>query len=409
MLFKLLKLFFYNLLVFSVGVMGAELYLRAVQDPKVEIEQLWKSKQTDFNLFKKDGCSYSDYYVPFPFLGYVLQRPSDCNYEQVNNKGFANTHDYPDEIESDSFSILFLGGSVAEAAVRIPPGQNTSFIEKYLNEHFYPPKGTSFKVFSGSIGGAGYPMQSIIYSMYGHLFDAVICLDGYNESLPLTRGESLLRTLSLEAWMIAIKARQGSLDYRIARSIVLAKNYLIEIKIFRNSLLLFKLYDTISSYIRNVVLSPRNFLPLNYFNFSPTSMKDTQRARELSSHLFSTYIDNMYAQTKYHQQKYAHFLQPVPHIGKKLTAEESQTPIFSDPEVYDQYLVKLFKEKNSRKLPVFDLTQTFKDVTDPIYSDFVHFIKNENYSLGYELLFKEMGKHLQKEWALKPKNISPTK
>jgi hypothetical protein len=106
--------------------------------------------------------------------------------------------------------------------------------------------------------------------------------------------------------------------------------------------------------------------------------------------------------------KTAYFLQPVPSWGKTLTEEEQRAAgrNMTDPVLYRR-IVEGMMTLRERGLAVFDLGDLLKDVTETVYADDIHFIRDTNGdSKGYRLMAKRVADDLAKSWDLKAKTAN---
>lgn len=137
-------------------------------------------------------CAYKDSLFPHPYLSFVHWNNPKCkdSHKKFNNFGFGGP-DFPSTNEKEYFDILILGGSVAAQfgpnfcdLNKIKKTSNKNFCVDFLgNElsNFRSIDDKPIRIFNGAIGAYRQPKQLIITHMFGHLFDLVISLEGYNE------------------------------------------------------------------------------------------------------------------------------------------------------------------------------------------------------------------------------------
>ena len=126
---------------------------------------------------RSDNCRWIDSLVPHPFLGYALHWDDDCPAQWPNRQGLVG-REFPAERQGDSFNVLLGGGSVAMFLGQYFPNMPL-YLEDALNRCYVPPKGQSFKVYNGAMGGYRYPQQSIVFLLFGRTFDAFVTLEGW--------------------------------------------------------------------------------------------------------------------------------------------------------------------------------------------------------------------------------------
>lgn len=125
-------------------------------------------------------CSYIDNLYPHPYLGFVNGNISDCPDPNINAFG-ANSAEYPKSRTEQEYSVLVIGGSVAEQMMR-PFGNEAPELKRHLENQYLGPKGQPVKVYSAGFGSWKQPQQLFVYLLLQDRFDAVISIEGMNES-----------------------------------------------------------------------------------------------------------------------------------------------------------------------------------------------------------------------------------
>jgi hypothetical protein len=120
---------------------------------------------------------------------------------------------------------------------------------------------------------------------------------------------------------------------------------------------------------------------------------------------YQKYIRAMDAVAMQHDVLAAHFIQPVPAIGKPLTAEE-KTAVgdLSYRRLYERITGDVLSLANAGT-PIFSLLDVFKHNTDTLYADVVHLRRSaDGTSAGYALIAQRMAEVLARAWSLQPKH-----
>jgi hypothetical protein len=98
----------------------------------------------------------------------------------------------------------------------------------------------------------------------------------------------------------------------------------------------------------------------------------------------------------------AHFIQPVPAIGKELTPEEEAVVGSLDYAGLYQETTDALVALNDQGTPVVSLLGIFAADDRTLYADAVHLIRGEgNRSPGYEAIASRMADDLARLWSLR--------
>src|SRR5262249_7585529 len=118
---------------------------------------------------------------------------------------------------------------------------------------------------------------------------------------------------------------------------------------------------------------------------------------------YRKYITAMDAVAAQHDLLAAHFLQPVPAIGKPLTAEEQAVVGPLDYRGKYERIVNDVLPLAARGTPVFSLLDLFDRTTQTLYADVIHLrIAADGTSEGYRLMAERMAQILGRTWRLQP-------
>lgn len=353
------------------------------------------------------GCTYVDTLFPHPYLAFVHHDSPPCGLQKVNNIGL-HGDDYPVLKRTDRYVVLLTGGSVAAqlGQTDVPPAPR--YLEEELNARYVSPNGKPFQILNGGGGAYKQPQQAILFTLYANVVDAVITLDGYNESHFMqvgARGRFELPALNfLEVNPIAAQDGFGNvvvswLAGRIAGAIgnhsllghshgaylaVLAVQYLSKGDgAFRT--------QKTSAFDR-------------MFDLPSEIRSSPQAVAEFQISQYRRYIRIMDAIARDQSIKAIFFLQPVPAIGKTLTDEEKRgTP---DLRYGERYLgiVRNLEGLREGGINVVDLLDVFADEKDTIYDDDIHPRRSPGgESRGYRLIAARMARHIADAWGLQPK------
>ncbi|MGZ3712626.1 MAG: hypothetical protein ACXVBE_12760 [Bdellovibrionota bacterium] len=373
-------------------------------------EALWRSHR---NLYNADNgrsngrCSLSDSLMPNPFLGFTHSTELPCHPDFVTRAGLIDNQEFPVARDSEKFSVVLVGGSVA-SQMAAGPGGSPSWLEDSLNDNYISPNGKPFRVYSGALGAWHYPNQLTFLSLYGDSMDAVVALDGYNEAeraqskLPIYSPDFLAYTASLRSLRFPVSTAAILLtgDFRrlaLAHSLT-AKSFL--------------LYGLFQSFV-NFALSHENaignehYKSIGKFFTFPQSWTDEEKT-EANHKKYYNYIRQLAGAAGALDLRYAHFVQPNRLIDKTLTEEEKQYVQFSSPEIYKRVMVASSDALAAKGLNTYSLTPIFKNESGTIYGDSIHCVfQRDHVNRGYELMADVMAEKIAKFWHLKKKPKRP--
>jgi len=359
------------------------------------------------NATEGSGCTYADTLFPHPYVAFVHHDQPPCGRKHVNNVGL-NGEDFPTTKRRDRYVILLTGGSVAGQLGQVDPPPAPRYLEVVLNEHYVSPNGLPFLVLNGGDGAWKQPQQLILFSLYSNVVDAVVTLDGYNESQMFHRYASgRLEMPAINFLEVNPIAAQNGFDNvvlswlagRVAgvmmQSSVLSRSHAAYL-----TLLAVKQMTKGDGSFR--AQSPEQFgrmfaLPQELRDDVP-ALIDFQLAQ------YRRYISQMDAIARRENVKSLFFLQPVPAIGKVLTEAERQVNPNLDYADRYRHMVAGLEELNKEGVPVIDLLDVFAGQTGTIYVDDIHFARGpKGESPGYTLVAERMAREMAKRWGLKAK------
>ena len=351
----------------------------------------------------KNECNYLDTFFPHPYLGFVHHNNKPCDHLlQTNNIGLYG-NDYPDEKLKDYYVILVTGGSVAARFAQIFEG-GPRYLEHFLNNRYVPPHGKGFLVLNGGEGAWSYPQQVILFILYAAVIDAVITIDGYNEIFNIKSGMRLEYPSSnfLRINPFLNSGNEELLAVWITNEIY---NYSLNHPILSRSYLSYFL----STRIRNKMAAgftlkekqdDKNITVESIFSL-PDEWDDEKKFK-YNIEQYKKYIRMINYISREMMIKTAHFIQPVPAIGKELSFyEKSVVGDLSYGKDYLRMTAELLK-LHDEQIPIYSLLNLLEDEKETIYGDLIHFYhKLPDYlSPGNRLMAEEISKIIGKQWNL---------
>ena len=304
----------------------------------------------------KNECNYLDTFFPHPYLGFVHHNNKPCDHLlQTNNIGLYG-NDYPDEKLKDYYVILVTGGSVAARFAQIFEG-GPRYLEHFLNNRYVPPHGKGFLVLNGGEGAWSYPQQVILFILYA----VWITNEIYNYSL-----NNPLLSRSYLSYFLSTRIRN-----KIAEGFTLKE----------------KQDD------KNITVESIFSLPDEW---------DDEKKFKYNIEQYKKYIRMINYISREMMIKTAHFIQPVPAIGKELSFyEKSVVGDLSYGKDYLRMTAELLK-LHDEQIPIYSLLNLLEDEKETIYGDLIHFYhKLPDYlSPGNRLMAEEISKIIGKQWNL---------
>lgn len=346
-------------------------------------------------------CRYVDTLFPHPYLGFVHHGNPPCGIKDINNIGLFGT-DFPSEKSADRFVVLLTGGSVAAQFAQI--NQNgPRYLEKILNERYANSRGLPFLVLNGGDGAWKQPQQLILFLLYADVVDAVVTLDGYNEfallgaqlrfEYPASNFLTVNPLVGDDFGQIAARWGVGRVVNWISNNTVLSHS--------QAAVLVVRALD------RFVESSPstsdqRRTTVESIFALPADWPREKREAWGIAQ--YRKYIAAMDAVAKTRGVLFAHFIQPVPAIAKKLT--EAEVDVVGDLSYRDNYLrmTNALLEMSGPNSAVVSLLDLFANYHGDLYEDQVHLKKYaDGESDGYRLMAEAIAGELAKLWKLPAK------
>lgn len=348
-------------------------------------------------------CQYIDSLYPHPYLAFVHHANSPCGIPYINNIGLFGS-DYPSEKQSDRFIVLLTGGSVAAQFGQLHP-RGPKYLEEILNASYVSPSGKPFLVLNGGDGAWKQPQQAILFLLYSDVVDAVVTLDGYNEhyfasgAAPVrfeypANNFAMVNPLADNRYdVVASRWLLGRLVGYTSRNRVWSRSHgaVMIVRVLRAAV------ERLSASTgdRKTTLQSIFALPPEW---------DRAKREEWSLGQYKKYIRAMDALAADRKVLVAHFIQPSPAIGKRLTPEErAVVGDLSYAPTYARMAEGLLSLRRDG-VKMFSLLQIFQNVDETLYADHAHMKRDANSeSRGYRLMAQEIARILAAEWGLKPR------
>jgi hypothetical protein len=351
---------------------------------------------------RNTGCRYIDTLYPHPYLGFVHHGNPPCGSPDINNIGLFGP-DFPSDRPHDRFVVLVTGGSVA-AQLMTAGSNHVPYLQAALQRDYTSPTGKPFLLLNGGDGGWHQPQQLILFLLYADAVHAVVTLDGYNEryfvgssvrfEYPPNNFEDINPLLRTSYSNVVKKWVAGKVLARAVANPVLSRSEAAYLAMAR-----------VDAYVKEQqsIYNQRERTNINTMFELP---KDWDEERRLSwaTGQYRKYISAMDAVATQHDVLAAHFLQPVPAIGKPLTSEETAMVGPLDYRARYQRIVTDVMTLADRGTPVFSLLDVFAQNDQTLYADVVHLRQEpDGTSEGYRLIAERMAAILGQTWQLQPK------
>jgi len=290
----------------------------------------------------------------------------------------------------DQFSVLVLGGSVAFGLVA---NRN---LEAELQKRF-PER--HVVVLSGAYGAWGYPQQFNFFVIHATRVDAVIAVDGYNEHWNVRDRSKMLESPSSDLYPLLMQ--RSSLRALFGTALLRRTASIAAGSWCRNSFACFFVVDRLQRFayrgLVHAALGNDDIMALELRYSYPESISEGV-AEGLKIEKYKYYIRLLHLISRQQKLKYAHFLQPVPLIGKTLTPEEISLSDKIHPpdsgfvDFYNRYTNELAALKQEG-VPIFNLRDVFKDETQTLYQDNIH-----PNNVGDKMMAAKIAETVAKAW-----------
>jgi len=359
---------------------------------KVYPIQKVKEINSENNMFIKDlsnkqKCTYLDTLFPHPYLGYVHWNNPKCKnptYAKVNKHGFFGP-DYPSVKNENTFDILIIGGSVAAqfgpnfVCEKNIPESCLNYLQNILKD-YSDFKNRKIRVFNGAAGAYKQPQQLIITHMYGHLFDLVISIEGFNEHYIFLDNKKTFDYPSNNFSYVNNSFLDSNYSERIIYKINnFTKSFLYYFPLAEYSYSYNFFYFSIKKISYKLLFENqkiKNFIWNNEYENDDQNLEIIRNNKYIK---YFNYLDSLNNYMNLNDGEAIVFFQPALFYDKKkLSKKESENlntilKINDRKNVYNQYLTILNTRSTLKKnTKIFSMLDIFKDINEEIYTDTVH-------------------------------------
>ncbi len=392
-------------LAVTVLIGTLEIGARIMASPEMKREgaaRLWENTANHYTkeVSRRDsGCVFGLTLSAHPWLGYLLDSASPCSQGHINDLGTLGRWALGSNLSKSYFTVAVLGGSVAGQLAMGHLHTGLSWIEEELNQNFESPNGKPFRVVAGALGGWNYPAQINFLALHGPSLDAVVAVDGNNEANRIT-AEFPLYAPDLNTYFMTTRPRHSWLVAEIMAGLARARVWITTSSWRKNSVFFYSAFHAALGWFDRSSLFREAMAPLmQHFDLPANWSKD--RKRDWNYARYEQYLYNLKGISDAHGIRHAHFLQPVPFIGKEMTSEERKAVPNVDKEVI-LGLEQARARAEKRGVNTSSLLEVFSGIREQVYSDQVHCIFSEDGdSPGYRHMSRKIVKELARMWRLK--------
>lgn len=344
----------------------------------------------------KTFCTWNESLYPHPYLGFVQSQGLECSFGKVNNKGFISPN-FPHKKNEKYFDVLVMGGSVAAQLIGGISFGLDGYLFKLLNKNFVDARGREVRVFSTATGAWKQPQQLNSYILYGDVFDAILSVEGANETAQFGVNEVFEQPFGIY-WGVA-KYPDVNLDKLIARV-----KYLKKLQRKYKILNLSSLYQTYL--LKNAEEASLKFNELFYKSWSNKIFtREDQTTREEHAQRYLEYVEKLNILTKNSNQNFLTFIQPI--LEYKKPVHEKEKSIAKNENQLETYRVLVERLRKSPVENVILLSDIFEKTSEHIYLDYVHFDfhPNEPEAVnGQKIVAEKIIDVVSRKWNLQKKS-----
>ena len=352
---------------------------------------------------QRSDCRYVDTLFPHPYVGFVHHANPPCSLP-VNNIGLFGP-DYPSDRPGDRFVLLLTGGSVA-AQFASPGPAGVPYLESILNREYVSPTGRPFLLLNGGDGAWHQPQQAILFLLYADAVHAVVTLDGYNERYMV--GAGVRFEFPANNFMDVNPVVNSAYSY-VVKQWILGRlyGYAAANRILSRSEAAYILLARLDASLRQQLQSAQPKTTISTLFQLPSDWNEERRVA-WADRQYRKYIRAMDAIAAQNGALAAHFLQPVPAIGKTLTdVEKSVVGDLSYRARYQRIMGDVLSLADEGT-PIFSLLDLFEHNTHTLYADMIHLRQSpDGGSEGYQLMAERMATVLARTWQLRRKGSTP--
>jgi hypothetical protein len=346
-----------------------------------------KKFSTIYSEYADSGCRWGQSLGLHPYMSYYFS-DGDCRNLRRNSRGFS-AREFPLTKDSNYYSILMIGGSVAEHIASNDEFGSQSALEKALNAKWISPNRKPFRVINAALAGAHQPMNSIAALIYVDLADQVISVEGWNEGTQFKSTE-FIETPAL-VWRQYAAAADNPITFKIL-------NWLSDIiqyghrSILKDSYTCYYFLELSNGFFYERF--SRAMAKIDPYPRPATNWTETDRD-ELFLKSYASYIKKINAIVSSQGKNFTLFLQPNPHQYKLLSDEEKKLigeDVSEKLSTVNSYLIKSLKN-----IHVESLLEVFKNNRESLYIDQIH----TNFK-GVDILANEISTRLAKKYRWRP-------
>jgi hypothetical protein len=240
--------------------------------------------------------------------------------------------------------------------------------------------------------------MAILFLLYGEAFDGVVTLEGFNEHYSLPHARLEVPSSNFVALNPLVSSYQKLAATWLANEIIRRAR---ETPLLGQSFTAYALIDAARRYLESVDDGPdaRTKTLDSIFRLPVDWTADQKFAFNIDQ--YRKYIRSIATLASSRDVRTAFFIQPVPAIGKVLTAEEQR--VTGNLDYGPQYLrmTEGLLELSNEGIPIFSLLDVFADQRQTLYSDSIH-LKFEAgaESPGFRILAAAVARHIGAAWKL---------
>jgi len=400
------------LLAFScvAAALGVELVVRharfTAEQRRSGVAALYRGERSaimdPFDPESPRDCEWFDSVIAHPFLNFVHHSLPPCGQKDINRQGFTGSRDIPLVRDPRYFTILVVGASVAEQMATYGQTPGRILLEEVLNARLEAPGKKPIRVLNAAMGATAIPTENVSNLLYSNVADAVIAIDGFNEtnySQYLFLGTPGIQSRAL---ILSPGSRRLNLRISICQAV---RNFFMRSVLTRRSFTGFLLQQEIVARIlagqSEGAVEPEEFRTYTG-QYVPPPDWTHQQLDDWNKERYKTFVRENYAVASAVGARYAHFLQPIPAFKAVLTPDEKSHPLLVSKERYGKFMSAV-AELRAERLPVYSLVHIFDRVPTTIYYDSIHCAWRDGDNPGYRMMSEEIAGDLAKAWGLKKK------
>jgi hypothetical protein len=253
---------------------------------------------------------------------------------------------------------------------------------------------------NGGDGAWHQPQQVILFLLYADAVHAVVTLDGYNERYMV--GAKVRFEYPPNAFMDVNPLVNSAYSY-VVKQWILGKLYAraASSRVLSRSQAVYMVLARIDAALKRDLQSAQPQTNTSSIFALPPDW-DEERRVAWADGQYRKYIQAMDAIAAQNDVLIAHFIQPVPAMGKTLTGEEKA--VVGDLSYRARYerittdVLGLAKDGT----PIFSLLNLFEHNPHTLYADVIHLRRNpDGSSEGYRLMAERIAETLARTWHLR--------